>query len=492
MRIMVALAVENEAMCEQLYYANKGLGGAGGDGYACSHGDSFNSLKRQLDNLKAWAADPKNSPWMEIAYSAADARRIINNDKLAIILGIEAEYAFGAEDRTFDPVDRLNEYYDLGVRTFYLAHKINSRLAGADVYFPSDSMPGKAIRVTQALSGCYYYDDNVGHFPLEGWLGKDLCDNYKQCGANAFKAGTAGDRCTYKLSEVPEAKMTDFIATRGGKGFNGFAIYPETPGFISKGGSRTDKQDVERNNLGLSYDGERVVREAMLKGMIVNIDHVSSRGREKMYEIATKIFDNYPLNALHNKPNRMLSGNKGFKPHEYDLDNHELDYIKSTGGFFGFRMGPTDSQEYPKSGISGKSANCSNTSTESAKMLAYLIDYKLPVGYALDYGTTTQGVHSRTMAGCDLDDRFGDLIHRYVDEQKADNQQFVAEGISHIGMMKQWHKELESIRLDQKYVDTLKFDGVEGFLGMWEKSEAASGSGGQVDRIRIIPDVEPH
>ena len=35
MRIMVAFAVENEAMCEQLYYANVGKGGPGGDGYPC-------------------------------------------------------------------------------------------------------------------------------------------------------------------------------------------------------------------------------------------------------------------------------------------------------------------------------------------------------------------------------------------------------------------------------------------------------------------------
>ena len=164
MKIMVAFAVENEAMCEQLYYANKGKGGPGGDGYPCSKGDSIESLERQINAIKAWVAE--NRDWMEIAYTSADARRIVNADKLAIILGIESEYSFGAEDRTFDPVQRLNRYYDMGVRTFYLAHKINSRLAGADIYYPGDTDPGKAVRATQAISGCFYYDDNVGDFPL--------------------------------------------------------------------------------------------------------------------------------------------------------------------------------------------------------------------------------------------------------------------------------------------------------------------------------------
>ena len=74
MRIMVAFAVENEAMCEQLYYANKGKGGPGGDGYPCSHGDSIESLERQINAIKAWVADHRD--WMEIAYTSADARRM--------------------------------------------------------------------------------------------------------------------------------------------------------------------------------------------------------------------------------------------------------------------------------------------------------------------------------------------------------------------------------------------------------------------------------
>ena len=64
MKIMVAFAVENEAMCEQLYYANKGKGGPGGDGYPCSKGDSIESLERQINAIKAWVAENRN--WMDI------------------------------------------------------------------------------------------------------------------------------------------------------------------------------------------------------------------------------------------------------------------------------------------------------------------------------------------------------------------------------------------------------------------------------------------
>jgi microsomal dipeptidase-like Zn-dependent dipeptidase len=476
MKIMVAFAVENEAMCEQLYYVNKGNGGAGGDGYPCSSGDSWASLKRQLDNLKAWAAE--NSDWMGIAYTATDARNIIAAGKLAIVLAIESEYSFGSESRTFDPVERLARYHDEGVRTFYLAHKLNSRLAGADLYLPRGSTPGRAIRAVQAMSGCFHYDDNVAHFPLEGRLGENLCDNTNKCGANALKGGKATDKCNYKLSDVSEANYVDYLL-RGAGAFNGFDLYPLPPGFTREAvtfgqpsgpGTRLDDDDIERNNLGLSHDGERVVREAMLRGMIVNIDHVSSKARVQMHALATQVFDGYPLNALHNKPNERLSNKKNFERHEYDLDGPELRFIRDTGGFFGLRMGPTESLNYPPSKVR---LDCAKTSTETAKMLAWLIDEGLSVGYSLDYATVTEGVHSRTLVGCGLE-RANDRLHMYGRHR--------AEGLSHIGMMTQWHGELEAIGLAQKYLDVLRNDGAEQFIRMWERSEAKAGTGAQIPR----------
>ena len=480
LKIMVAFAVENEAMCEQLYDANKGGGGAGGAGYACSKGDSLASLERQLDAIKAWVTE--NASWMEIAYTPADARRIVNANKLAIVLGIESEYSFGAEDRTFDPVDRLDRYHDQGVRTFYLAHKINSRLAGADIYYPKTTTAGKAIRATQAISGCFYYDDNVGSFPLKNNLGHKFCDN--NCGNNQFKGNKLlglSDACAGKFSEISEVNMADYVMLRGDNYFNGFNIHPLPPGFQGSAGSRMDGE-IERNNLSLSHDGERVVREAMTRGMIVNIDHTSSKTRAAINAIATKDFGGYPLNALHNSPNSMLVGNTGKVdtpyPHEYDFDDSELEIVRDTGGFFGVRVGPVDAKNYPASGVVD---DCPQTSTETAKILAYLIDKGLNVGYSLDYATVTQGVHSRTMHNCGLA-RGTDQIHRYGTE--------VAEGLSHIGMMKGWHKELATVGLADKYLSKLKNDGPEAFIRMWERAAAKSTVGKQIARQSFPNDLD--
>jgi len=482
LKIMVAYAVESEAMCEQLYYANKGKGGPGGDGYPCSRGDTFDSMKRQLDALKGWAQ--ANSSWMEIAYSGADARRIVNANKLAIVLGVESDYAFGAEDRTFDPTQRLQQYHDLGVRTFYLAHKVNSRLAGADIYRAKSEVGGKVIRATQAMAGCFYVDDAVAKFPLKNNVGHMFCNN--ACGDGHFKGGKLTDACVSRYGELSEVNYANYFLGHGDGWFNGFAVYPLLPGFSGSAGSRV-VGGVERNNLGLSHDGERVVREAMLRGMIVNIDHVSSRARFEIADIS-KEFGGYPLNALHNNPNSRPQANSTSKlktpgPNEYDIDDTELELIRKTRGFFGVRVGPLDAKDYPKSGVT---TNCPNTATETAQILAFLLDEGLDVGYSLDYATITEAVYSRTFENCGRQLGGGDRLHEYEDHSR--NRKHITEGLSHIGMMKYWHEELEAVGLDPSYLTKLKNDGVEAFVQMWERSEAMSANGAQIARQTFVSD----
>ncbi|MBI5787620.1 MAG: thrombospondin type 3 repeat-containing protein [Candidatus Schekmanbacteria bacterium] len=109
------------------------------------------SARRQLQAMRSMAAD--NSDWMEIATSPAQARRIIHEGKLAIVLGVEVD-SFADCDAphthpyrgTVTPWDtrpctsdelknKLNEYYyELGVRQVHTVHLTDNGLAGAAVY----------------------------------------------------------------------------------------------------------------------------------------------------------------------------------------------------------------------------------------------------------------------------------------------------------------------------------------------------------------------
>ncbi|MEM6662827.1 MAG: Dickkopf N-terminal cysteine-rich domain-containing protein, partial [Pseudomonadota bacterium] len=453
-------------------------------------GDSYKSTVDQIKAIKAWVA--ANRDWMQIAYSPRQARRIINAGKLAIIIGIESDYDFGAEDRRFDPVKRLDEYYRMGVRTFYMAHKINSRLAGADIYRPPHTTPGKLIRNMQAMAGCFFYDDSVANFPLKNNLGHAFCDN--KCGKGFFKGGKLFgllDKCVDRPSQLSEINLVDYVVGRSGlEGhFNGFAIYPNTPGFATRGGSYVDKRTyrdawVERNNMGISHDGERVVRAAMLRGMIVNIDHVSSRARIDMRRISRE-FKDYPLNAMHNNPNAMLEGwTKSGRRwlHEYDFDDSELQMVKDTGGFFGVRIGAFKARKHKDSGIP---ISCDETIVDTAHVLTYLMkDWGLPVGYSLDFATTTKAVYSRRAKGNkECKDLGPDLLHTYLD--KKSGRTFETRGVAHIGLMPKWHQELKNIGLKREWRQKLENEGPERFLTMWEQSFAKRRAGKQIPRRTI-------
>lgn len=73
---------------------------------------------------------------------------------------------------------------------------------------------GYALRVIQALSGCFYYDDALANFPLEGKFGKNLRDN--NCCDGGFKGGKILDKCAYRFSDIPKVNYLDYLRRGSG------------------------------------------------------------------------------------------------------------------------------------------------------------------------------------------------------------------------------------------------------------------------------------
>lgn len=69
----------------------------------------------------------KAHDWAEIALTAADARRIVGEDRLAIVLSVEASHILGDGDWKA----ALDELYALGVRTLQPVHQLDNRFGGA-------------------------------------------------------------------------------------------------------------------------------------------------------------------------------------------------------------------------------------------------------------------------------------------------------------------------------------------------------------------------
>ena len=86
--------------------------------------DEMEDVRLQLQMAHEFVA---RNDWAEIALTAADARRIVEEDRLAIVLSVEASHIMGEGD--WRP--QLEELYALGVRTLQPVHQLNSRFAGA-------------------------------------------------------------------------------------------------------------------------------------------------------------------------------------------------------------------------------------------------------------------------------------------------------------------------------------------------------------------------
>jgi microsomal dipeptidase-like Zn-dependent dipeptidase len=87
--------------------------------------DEMDDVRVQLEMINAFAL--ANDDWAEIALTAEDARRIVEEDKLALILSIEASHIFGDGDWRA----QLDEMHALGVRTFQMVHQLDNRFGGA-------------------------------------------------------------------------------------------------------------------------------------------------------------------------------------------------------------------------------------------------------------------------------------------------------------------------------------------------------------------------
>ena len=133
LRLQVMLAVSNEVLCR---------GGKVRNGFTC---DDMSAIDRQLAaarQLEQYVDGLHGGPgrgWYRIAYSPGQARQIIRDGKLAIVLGIEVDSLFGCTLGQAPCTEayvrgRLQHYYALGVRHVFPMHVFNNQFGGTAFY----------------------------------------------------------------------------------------------------------------------------------------------------------------------------------------------------------------------------------------------------------------------------------------------------------------------------------------------------------------------
>lgn len=246
---MVALATNNKTLADAV---------SGPGDYPT---DDKSSADLQIAELKSFVG--RHGDFMEIAYGAADVKRIVQANKIAVVLGVEIDNignfnkiptatlpAAAVEVMIATEIQRL---YATGVRYAFPVHVVDNLFGGAAVY--KDDFNSANLRESGAFwtLECAETKDSIAHRYVE------VNDFFRDVGAFV------------KLGLDPLRKSGPGPVCPAGRG--------------------------HRNARGLSPFGSIAVREMMKRGMIIDIDHMSQRTADATLTLAESF--GYPVVSGH-------------------------------------------------------------------------------------------------------------------------------------------------------------------------------------------------
>ncbi len=244
LRVYVNLLVENAALCDTYPYKKN----------SCNEMNSVRLQARRLRELEDYIDAQSGGPgkgFFRVVTDPHEARRVINDGKLAVVIGIEVSELFDCQVYNDVPkcdkkqIDRqLDEVYKLGVRDMELVNKFDNALSGVAgdngttgvvVNAANKRQTGKFWHMETCSDGHPHVHDRE-QLTLEGSERDALVGN----GLRAFlPPGTA-------------------------------PLYPKPP---------------HCNTRGLSDLGEHLVRRMIAKRMIIDPDHMSVRARNQLLSV---------------------------------------------------------------------------------------------------------------------------------------------------------------------------------------------------------------
>jgi len=418
-KLMVMHAVNNEVLCDAI----------SPNTVDCS---DMNTVDMQIAAAKHLDAQVD---WYEIAYSAADARRIINSGKLAVVLGIEVDQLFNCRATgacTDDDVKReLGRYYGMGVRHFFPIHLFNNGFGGAAEYHDAF---------------------NIGNKQATGsFLAARDCSS-EGYGFKLF--GTSG--------------FATFLATALGIGL------PED-----------SKNAADCNTQGLTPLGQGLLRKMMSRKAIIDIDHLSALATDTALTMAEG-FD-YPVVAGHTG---FLATSIGNKRSEGQKTEAQLLRIRNLGGLVGPILHQGSKQEIATYGSIAN--DCSNSSKTWAQAYLYAVDRMQggrlngAVGLGSDFnglagqpgprfgGDACPGDSAPPAQSGGVSYPFqpfgkeGSLPRSVVGQRSFD---FNQDGLAHMGMLPDFVQDLRSLGMTDDQLRPL-YSSAEAYIQMWERAES--------------------
>ena len=246
MRLYTNLLVDNEVLCE-VYPLKRNR---------CNEMENIRIQRKRIDEMIDYIDAQHGGPgkgWLRIVRSPFEAREVINDGKLALVLGIETSKLFDCGEINYIPqcdkaqIDRqLDEVHAMGVRQMELVNKLDNAFTG---------VAGDAGQ-TGILTNTGQFQDS-GHF----W---DMETCQKPHGDH--------DHDEPQVTSPPQGERDELVGAIGGRFLPSGAtpVYPPAP---------------HCNQYGLTELGAYLVRRMIDKRMLFDPDHMSVVGRDQALSI---------------------------------------------------------------------------------------------------------------------------------------------------------------------------------------------------------------
>jgi microsomal dipeptidase-like Zn-dependent dipeptidase len=434
LRLMVMLAVNNEVLCGM---ANRSL--------SCNDMEAADRQLAAAKVMEAYIDQKWGGPgrgWYRIVRSPREAREVINQGKLAVVLGIEVDYLFNC--RTAGALSegqlrqQLDKYYALGVRHLFPIH------------FADNGFGGTAFQ--NATERGYIAED-----PAHPWNSPTTIS---------------------PLNPLPTLGLYP-VWTEDARAF----------GYEYRTG--------RRNVRGLTNLGKTLIREMMARGMTIDVDHMSARSKADTLAICEA--EDYPVLSGHTG---FVEICRGGKRHERRLLPEEVERIRKLGGMVAIIAHQGTQEEIITWQGPGQPViphTCGNTSNTVVQAYLYAVSKMRgsPVAFGTDFngfaGLPGPRYGREACPGGRTADSAGQVsypftaaatgrsMNRSVVGQKTFD--FNVEGLAHVGMLPDLIADFQAMGLRQADLDPL-LNSADGYVTMWEKAWRHAGrSSGTLESI---------
>jgi microsomal dipeptidase-like Zn-dependent dipeptidase len=442
LRLVVQHAVNNQIICDLL-----GRGGLQPIRYACYDMVAVDRQLVEVRRMQAYIDAQSGGPgrgWFRVVTSPAEAREVIRAGKLAVVLGIETSNLFNCfltpsvefpacTEATVQ--ERLDHYYDLGVRVMFPVHKYDNAFSAGDGNKGFIEL-GNIIQTGHFSNFTTDCDESV---PTVFDRGRMTFPGMNEPRDDYF-APPPNDFTSFYLD--PITTFAPFIDR---------LLAPGTPG-----------QNNHCQNAGLTPLGEFLIERMIAKGMIVELDHLPRQSYKRAFEILQA--NDYPGAGTHGIDNSgRLYGLGGISTADFstcrsattpatvdDGFQNRLRRIRDNGGYpgigFGLDLNGFAGAPGPRFGAG---SGCATPQTDP---LTYPF-----TSYAGDVSFAQPKVGHRTL-------------------------DFNTEGLAHIGLLPDFIEDVRRDGVSDADLEPL-FRSAEAYIRMWEKAERRAAEIGEAGPV---------